>query len=173
MILFASENILRWEWKTMADEQRQDEGISLRVNKTFRLNRRSRIRLWRWTQATLATLLTAGSVTNWVDIKLTRKSATQEVATIKQVVDEKDKEKDVKIEALIKEIQSLTDVWGSHLIWLESEKRFLRSPGSRKRFEDEIIRLRQKMKPIGRAEPGIHAAPLLPYPSDFIPKERN
>jgi hypothetical protein len=171
MILFASENILRWEWKTMADEERDE--ISLRVNKTFRLNRRSRLRLWRWTQAALATLLTAGSVTNWVDIKLTRKSATQEVATIKQVVDEKDKEKDVKIEALIKEIQSLTDVWGSHLIWLESEKRFLRSPGSRKRFEDEIIRLRQKMKPIGQIEPDIRANPPLPSPGSAPVRNHN
>jgi hypothetical protein len=135
----------------MTDEK-EDNGISLRINKTFRLNRRTRLRLWRWTQATLATLLTAGSVSNWVDIKLTRKKATQEVATIKQVVDENDKEKDAKIETLTKRIQSLTDIWDSHLIWLESEKRFLRSPGSRKRFEDEIIRLRQKMKPIGQAD---------------------
>jgi hypothetical protein len=154
----------------MADER---DGISLRINKTFRLNRRARLRLWRWTQAVLATLLTAGSVTNWVDIKLTRKSATQEVATIKQVVDEDSREKDAKIEALTKRIQSLTDIWDSHLIWLESEKRFLRSPGSRKRFEDEIIRLRQKMKPIGSLLPDLHAAPLLPYPSDFIPRGKN
>lgn len=140
----------------------EDEGISIRINKVFKLNKLSRRRravLWKWTKGVFAILLTVSGVSNYYGIKITRESVTNNAVKVETTASTVSTlQSDVEdCKRINQENQSLKVTFGD---LIDSLDHFLRSPSrrSRQQLDSTILKAKQQLgKPIGQV-----ASPPLP-----------
>jgi hypothetical protein len=159
----------------LPNDNKEPEGISIRINKVFRLNnlsRRKRALLWKWTKGVFAMLLTLSGVSNYYGIKITRESVSNNAVKVETTASDistlqADVEACKKTNA---ENQALKITFGNLIDSLDD---FLKRPNrnNRLQLDSTILKAKQQLgKPIGQADSNpLRANPILPAMADTLP----
>lgn len=142
-------------------ERKEPEGVSIKVNKSFhlrfpKLSLRTKRLLWRWTQGVLATLLTAGSVSNYVEIKWTKRATTTNEASVTIIQDKLSdydamKEKVAACEKVNMENSSLKVTLGDLVDALEAFTKNPRSWKAKQQLDGAVLKAKTQLgKPISQ-----------------------
>lgn len=127
-------------------EEKEEQGVKIKAY--FNISPKTATEIWKWSKVIFVALLTAGSVSNYLGIKVTReavennknsvlvlqtdvdacKATQKENVTLRQSVDE-----------LVKVIKRLMPA--------------IKNPALRKESQEKVIEIEKRIKPISQAEP--------------------